>query len=136
VSEGRRRAAAATAAVERGVAAAAVALLALAMALDAAAASPSRPLTGTYAFAGRTLVDPPPGEPQDTHLIVTLDGDAARALYAKLKATPKRDACLDDGSLTKRAGDLQCTATAKPRGYTCTFGVDLERRTLAPGSVC
>ena len=113
-------------------------VLTVAVVLAAAvhAASPPRPLTGTYMFTGKTLVDPPPSEPQDTHFVVTLDGAAARDLYQKLKATPRRDACLDDGSMTKRAGDVQCTATVKPKGHVCTFALDLAQRKLAAGAVC
>jgi hypothetical protein len=60
----------------------------------------------------------------------------ARDLYQKLKATPRRDACLDDGSMTKRAGDVQCTATVKPKGHVCTFAIDLVQHKLAAGAVC
>src|SRR4029453_597953 len=102
----------------------------------ACAASAPRPLTGTYAFTGKTLIDPPPAEPQDTRFVVTLDGAAARDLYEKLKATPRRDACLDDGSMIKRAGDVACTATVKPKGHVCTFAIDLTERKLAPSAVC
>jgi len=109
---------------------------AIAFAAAAHAASPPQPLTGTYMFTGRTLVDPPPSEAQDTHFVITLDGAAARDLYQKLKATPRRDACLDDGSMTKRAGDVQCTATVKPKGHVCTFALDLAQRRLASGAVC
>ena len=116
---------------------AALPILALAIAVaPVVSASPPLPLTGTYAFTGKTLVDPPPSEPQDTRLVVTLDGTAARDLYQKLKVMPRRDACLDDGSMTKRAGDVQCTATVKPKGHVCTFAVDLAQRKLAPGAVC
>ncbi len=109
--------------------------VALACAVSAHAAPP-QPLTGTYAFTGKTLVDPPPSERPDTHFVVTLDGAAARDLYQKLKATPRRDACLDDGSMTKRAGDVQCTATVKPKGHVCTFAIDLVQHKLAAGAVC
>lgn len=102
----------------------------------ACAASAQQRLTGTYAFSGKTLIDPPAAEPQDTRFVVTLDGAAARDLYEKLKATPRRDACLDDGSLTKRAGEVACTATVKPKGHVCTFAIDLTQRKLAPGAVC
>ena len=120
----------------RGARTALAALLLAAAGAAALAASTPRPLTGTYAFAGRTLVDPPQGEPQDTHFLVTLDGEAARELYAKLKAPARRDACIDDGSTTKRVGDIQCTATVRPKGHTCTFGIDLAQRKLAPAAVC
>ena len=114
----------------------AMAALGLAIARPVHAAPTPQPLTGTYAFTGSTLVDPPPSEPQDTRFVVTLDGAAARDLYRKLKATPRRDACLVDGSMTKRAGDVQCTATAKPKGHVCTFAIDLVQRKLARGAVC
>jgi hypothetical protein len=114
-----------------------VTTLTVAFAFAAAAhAAPPQPLTGVYAFSGKTLIDSPPSEAQDTHFVVTLDGATARDLYRKLKATLRRDACLDDGSMTKRVGDVQCTATAKPKGHVCTFAIDLARRKLAAGAVC
>ena len=111
-------------------------MFALAFAAAAHAASLPQPLTGHYAFTGKTLVDPPPSEPQDTRFVVTLDGATARDLYQKLKATPRRDACLDDGSMTKRAGDVQCAATVKPKGHVCTFAIDLAQRKLSSGVIC
>src|SRR5438093_11624035 len=69
--------------------------------------SPQR-LSGTYAIGGRTLVDPPGGEARNSHLHIVLEGSAARDLYRAMNARAVRDACLDDGSLTKSAGAMQC----------------------------
>jgi len=79
--------------------------VALACAVSAHAAPP-QPLTGTYAFTGKTLVDRPPSERPDTHFVVTLDGAAARPLPEAQRDTaarrvPRRR--LDDQARRRRA---------------------------------
>jgi hypothetical protein len=107
-----------------------------AVSLPVCAGDTERPLEGSYAFRGRTAVDPPPAEAQDTHLSITLTGQSARDLYQKMRTRPKRDECLDDGSLTKTIGQMQCSELVGPKRYTCTFAIDVARQRIDAGSAC
>ena len=95
-----------------------------------------RRLAGHYHWRGATLVDPPPAEPRDTHLVLSLEGSAARELYERLGTTPVRDACLDDGSLTRQRNALRCTRHPEPGRYTCDFAIDARSGRLAAGQAC
>jgi hypothetical protein len=113
-----------------------LALVALAASPPLMALEPANRLSGTYAFGGRTLVDPPPGEPRNTHLYVVLEGSAARELYRRMNARAVRDECLDDGSLAKTVGRMQCTQLAHAKGYTCAFSLNLAEQKIEGGVVC
>lgn len=116
----------------------AMTLAGLAAAGAAPAADPAiefRPLAGTYSVAGKTLIDPPAGEPRRSHLYLELDGAAARDLYAALPGRPVADPCGEPGALLKRSGGLQCTR-AKGGTHRCTFGVELATQRVVAGSVC
>jgi hypothetical protein len=96
----------------------------------------ARRLAGTYHWRGSTIVDPPPGEARDTHLVLALEGSAARELYDRLGTAPVRDACLDDGSLTRQRNALRCTRHPEPGRYTCDFAIDARSGRLAAGQAC
>ena len=96
----------------------------------------ARRLLGTYHWRGATIVDPPPGEARDTHLVIGLEGNAARELYERLGTTPVRDACLDDGSLTRQRNALRCTRHPEAGRYTCDFAIDARSGRLMPGQAC
>jgi len=96
----------------------------------------ARRLVGSYHWRGATIVDPPPGEPRDTHLVLELEGSPARELYERLGTTPVRDACLDDGSLTRQRNALRCTRHPEPGRYTCDFALDARSGRLASGQAC
>ena len=98
------------------------------------AATHYRALAGEYRIGGRTLVDAPPDEPQDTHLHLVLTGTAARDLYRAMKAKPRADACGERGALVKSVGDLQCRRDGDR--YECAFAVDIARQRIAAGAVC
>ena len=65
-----------------------------------------------------------------------LEGSAARELYERLGTTPVRDACLDDGSLTRQRNALRCTRHPEPGRYTCDFAIDARSGRLAAGQAC
>ena len=92
-------------------------------------------LAGEMFIAGATLVDPPPGEPADTHAYLSLTGSAARSLFRALKAPEMPDACLP-GRKMKSIGPIHCSVGAKPGDARCDFGIDLARGITAPGLVC
>ena len=104
----------------------------------ASAAEPAlefRPLTGTYAVAGRTLIDPPADEPRRSHVYLELTGAAARELYAALPGRAVPDRCGEPGALLKQSGGLQCTRE-QGGAHRCSFGVELATRRIVAGSVC
>ena len=110
-------------------------LLALACWVPASAAD-YEPLQGTYKVGGRTLIDPPQSEAQDTHFYVDLEGNAARDLYNALKAKAQDGVCGEPGDLTKQAGGVQCTKVKGGKEYHCAFGVELKTQHVVSGVVC
>jgi hypothetical protein len=105
--------------------------------VPAAHAEPlSGPLSGEYHFHGKTLLDPPPGEAQDTHLGLVLEGRAARDLFRRMTAKAEADVCLDDGSVSKTQGGLRCTELAGKAGWRCEFAIQLESVALVADGAC
>lgn len=112
-----------------------IALFAALLLNDAHAQEPAR-LSGSYWIGGRTLVDAPPDELKNTHLYVVLEGASARDTYRAMSVRARRDACLDDGSMTKTIGAMQCTELAKAKGYRCAFSVNLADQKIDGGAAC
>lgn len=92
-------------------------------------------LAGEMFIAGATLVDPPPGERDDTHAYLSLSGPAARRLFRALKTTATTDACSPERRL-KTVGALRCSVGRKTDDARCDFAIDLVRGVIAPNSVC
>lgn len=95
---------------------------------------PATALRGDMLLAGKTLVDPPPGEPKDSHAYLTITGPAAMRMYRAMKAREEKDEC-QDGKI-KHAGSFSCTLSANGRSATCDFSVDLHKGTLEDGRPC
>jgi len=95
-----------------------------------------QPLTGQWALAGATPVDPPAGERRDSHLRVFLTGEAARAIYDRLPGLPAADPCGEDGDQVKVAGGMQCARLSRAAGYECRFAIDLEHQAIVGGWAC
>ena len=95
-----------------------------------------QPLEGNFMIGGATLIDPPPEEPKNTHYYLHLTGQSAQALYQMLAGPAKYDECLDDGSLSKQQGAIQCTVSQDKRTYACYFAIDVDQQTLATGAGC
>jgi len=108
----------------------------LVMASPLSAEERSQRLAGTYALGGRTLIDPPAGEARNTHLYIVLEGSSARDVYRAMNADAVRDACLDDGSLTKSVGAMQCTEAATTKRYSCAFAIDIAGQKIEGGAAC
>jgi hypothetical protein len=102
----------------------------------ALALAASGSLNGSYELGGKTLIDPPDGEPQDTHLRLFLEGGAARDLFAALDVKAVEDECLADGSMTKSLGGIACTMHADGHTYECSFAVNIKSRTVEGASAC
>ena len=95
-----------------------------------------QPIKGSYLVGGATLYDPPPGEAQDTHFYIDLEGSAARDLYKAMKAKAVAGACGEPGDLTKKQGGVQCTMANGGKEYHCAFGVELKTQRVVSGVVC
>jgi hypothetical protein len=108
----------------------------LALAAATTADPVERPLQGSYVVAGATLVDAPPDEPRDTHLRLTLEGDAARELWDAMKVEPAYDECLDDGTRSKRVGEMQCWLQADDAMYRCAFAVEVATQRITSATAC
>jgi hypothetical protein len=94
------------------------------------------PLRGTYFLAGKTLVDPPPGESRDSHLYMELTGNGARDLYARMKTRPMEDPCGNRGDTLKTLGAIQCGRDARGKDYRCWLGIDMAGQRVVNGRVC
>lgn len=101
-----------------------------------ASAGDYQPMHGTYKIGGKTLLDPPEGEPQTTHFYVDLQGRTARDLYDALTAKAVDGVCGEPGDLTKRQGGVQCTKVKGGKEYHCAFGVELRTQKVVSGVVC
>jgi len=104
--------------------------------LTEASASEYQPLTGNYKVGGKTFYDPPSHEAKDTHVYFSLEGKVARDLYDSMKVKAVRDQCADDGSMSKRIGEMQCTLSEGGQLYRCWFGIDMETQRVVNGVVC
>ena len=111
-------------------------LLLAAIAIPASSQDGAQKLTGTYAIAGKEALDPPPGQPQDTHLQLFLDGAAARDLYHALKVKATPDECTGPGALSKFQGGIACTMQAGGKEYECSLAIDLAGQKLDPVYAC
>ena len=93
-------------------------------------------LTGQYDITGKTSIDPPGSEPRDTHFRVYITGEAAKDLYNNMKAKPIEDLCLDDGSISKFSGHMQCTKIKNKGNYECRFAIDIQNQKIDYGWAC
>jgi hypothetical protein len=62
--------------------------------------------------------------PKTSKAYVTIEGPAAITLYAAMKAKAAKDACRDNGSTIKVAGNLSCSRSADGKSAVCDFGID------------
>jgi hypothetical protein len=94
------------------------------------------PLTGSYSIGGKTFYDAPDHEPNDTHMYFEFSGSSAKDLFESMKVHPIRDECANDGSLTKRIQEMQCTQSADRKEHRCWFGIDVKKQRITNGVVC
>jgi len=99
-------------------------------------AAPFKEFSAEYGVGGATLVDAPASEPTDTHIYLNINGDAARDMYNIIDSAAVHNACLDDGTLTKRAGNIQCDFDPAHGAYRCYFSIDVNANTIGLGAVC
>ena len=93
-------------------------------------------LTGSFAFTGRSAVDPAPDEPRDTHMLVYLTGDSAKALWDHMKVEARDDLCGEPGGQVKVIGDMQCSESPDKHEYDCVFAIDVASQKIDGGWAC
>jgi hypothetical protein len=92
-------------------------------------------LRGQVFIAGKTPVDPPPGESKHSHAYLTISGPAALRMYRAMRAKEEPNEC-ETGKKLKRAGSLSCSMTGDRKAATCDFSVDLIKGGLDDGRPC
>ncbi|WP_226705091.1 hypothetical protein [Microbulbifer elongatus] len=64
-----------------------------------------------------------------------INGEAAKELYGEIKSDPEYNWCLDDGTVTKWAGNFECSMT-KEENYSCSVGLGIEDQRIYRGESC
>jgi hypothetical protein len=100
-----------------------------------ASAQEAVPVKGEVFLAGKTPIDPPPGEPKNSHAYVTLTGPGALRMYRAMKAKEEKNLC-EEGKTLKRAGPLACSLSRNGRSASCDFSIDLLKGALDEGQPC
>jgi hypothetical protein len=108
----------------------------LAQAVLPALAQEARAIEGVVFIAGRTVVDPPEGEPRDTHAYVTLKGAGALEIYRAMRAAEEDDLCRGEGWKMKIVGPIVCSHDAASGATECDFSLDVSAGNLAEGRAC
>lgn len=108
-----------------------------ALANENAVAQPLKPLRGEFALHGETIIDPPLGEPQDTHMGFYIDGEAAKQLYNAMKVKPVPEACeKGSGVMEKVVGEMSCLKQPGGKRYSCTFAIDIANQKIKRETAC
>lgn len=100
----------------------------------AAAQTPVQ-LRGEVFIAGKTPVEPPPGEPKNSHVYMTVTGPAALQIYRRMAARPEKNLC-EEGKTLKRTGALSCSVGPGGRDAACDFAIDMIDGRLDNGRPC
>jgi hypothetical protein len=70
-------------------------------------------------IAGKTPIDPPREEPNNTHAYMVVKGPAALRMYRLMRAKEEDNLC-EEGKKMKQAGPLMCSITADRRMANCS----------------
>ncbi len=82
------------------------------------------------------MVDPPDDEPDDTHIYLWITGQAARDIYVMIDSEATQEPCLDDGTLSKQSGNIQCDFDPGKDHYRCYLSIEVSTNKVGPGVVC
>ena len=93
-------------------------------------------LSGSYYLGGDLNIDLQNNEPEFTHMFFYLKGDSAEDLYNLINSKPVYDFCLDDGSMTKFSGNIQCTVSKSQEKYNCYFSINPNDQKIDLGINC
>lgn len=94
-----------------------------------------KPLTGQFDITGRTPIDPPLGEPRDTHFRVRLTGESAKVLFENMKVetTPAKCGGIPN-QVERRIGSILCLITDGE--YECFFAINIGEQKVEGGWAC
>lgn len=112
-----------------------VTIAVLASGLTAVAFAATHSLSGSYYIGGKTMVDPPENEKDDTHLRIFLNGASARDLYLAMKVRPINDECLLDGSITKFIGGTACIKHVNGK-FECSLSINIKSQRVDSAYAC
>ena len=98
-------------------------------------AQDAAPLRGEVFIAGKTPVDPPPGESKNSHAYVSISGPAAVRIYRAMRGKEEKDFC-QEGRKIKQVGKLSCSLAGNGKDATCDFSLDLIKGALDEGRPC
>lgn len=62
-------------------------------------------------------------------------GDAAEAIYKKMKSEPTYNECINDGTMTKSQGMFECDFR-KDKTYSCNFGISTKEGKVYGSEPC
>ena len=74
--------------------------------------------------------------PKSSKAFITVEGPGAIALYNAMKSKAIRDACRDNGSTLKVAGNLSCSRSADGKSAICDHGIDTRTGRSSPQKPC
>lgn len=94
------------------------------------------PIKGEMSVYGKYMVDLPTNEPNDSNIYFHLQRDSAKTLWNSMKVKPEYDECLDNGSKTKRIGNMQCTQSGDGKTFDCYFSIDVQKQSIEIGTTC
>jgi hypothetical protein len=92
-------------------------------------------IEGSFFFAGKTVVDPPPSEAKNTHVYFQLTGQSALALYRELPVKSQPFIC-DGKSPSKTIGTTVCWIEESSSSARCTLGINLRTQAVDSGLPC
>jgi len=66
---------------------------------------------------------------------VFISDESAKELYMRMNTQAVLNECFDDGTLTKRVGNFECSYN-KEYKYSCSVGIGLKDQKLYAGESC
>jgi hypothetical protein len=109
---------------------AAVSVLALMASVPSIADKLTGPLEGTYGFFGDACNDK--GQGKDCKLTIEIKGDAAKALFERIRWKAKPDECTEGVVKDTRTG-LRCYKVGGE--YSCDFGISFLQNSMTNSDV-
>ncbi len=95
----------------------------------AIAGSPFKPIDGSYYISSAPIHDAIDPLPLDTHLYLSIKGEAAKKSYHAMKIPPQESLC-GENHLEKKSGEFSCSFYPKTDKYLCSFSVDVNHGKL------
>ncbi|MBO9492356.1 hypothetical protein J7384_18485 [Endozoicomonas sp. G2_1] len=101
----------------------------------AIAGSPFQKLAGLFHISSAPQADLEEPLISNSHLYLSLSGDAAKSTYEAMKIEPQISYCGED-HFEKRAENFSCSFYFTKNVYECSFSIDINRGKLDLGGVC